>query len=126
MTDVRGHWAQRWILDVARAGVMEVFPNHTFQPAATVRRSDLARVVGISTTACRRRDPAAAARWRGRAVEITDVAAGNAVREAADLAVEAGVIGLDPGGAFSATRAVSGPEAIAAVDRLVALTGGRP
>ena len=32
MTDVRGHWAQRWILDVARAGVMEVFPNHTFQP----------------------------------------------------------------------------------------------
>jgi hypothetical protein len=53
------------------------------------------------------------------------VAAGNAVREAADLAVEAGVINLDPGGAFSASRAVSGPEAIAAVDRLAALTGGR-
>ena len=126
MTDVRGHWAQRWILDVARAGVMEVFPNHTFQPGATVRRSDLARVVGMIHDRVQATDPAGAARWRGRAVEITDVAAGNAVRESADLAVEAGVIGLDPGGAFSATRAVSGREAIAAVDRLVALTGGRP
>jgi tetratricopeptide (TPR) repeat protein len=126
MTDVRGHWAQRWILDVARAGVMEVFPNHTFQPGATVRRSDLARVVGMIHDRVQAADPAAAARWRGRTVEITDVAAGNAVREAADLAVEAGVIGLDPGGAFSAARAVSGQEAIAAVDRLVALTGGRP
>jgi tetratricopeptide (TPR) repeat protein len=123
MTDVRGHWAQRWILDVARAGVMEVFPNHTFQPGTTVRRSDLARVVGLLFAKVQATDPTAAARWRGRTVEITDVAAGNAVREAADLAVEAGILSLDPGGAFSATRAVSGPEAIAAVDRLVALTG---
>jgi tetratricopeptide (TPR) repeat protein len=126
MTDVRGHWAQRWILDVARAGLMEVFPNHTFQPATTVRRSDLARVVGMIHDRVQATDPAAAARWRGRSVEITDVAPGNAVGEAADLAVEAGVLSLDPGGAFSAGRAVSGQEAIAAVDRLVALTGGRP
>jgi tetratricopeptide (TPR) repeat protein len=123
MTDVRGHWAQRWILDVARAGILEVFPNHTFQPGTTVRRSDLARVVALLHARAQAVDPAAAARWRGRSVEITDVATGNAVREAADLAVEAGVMSLDPGGAFSATRAVSGPEAIAAVDRLVALTG---
>ena len=125
MTDVRGHWAQRWILDVARAGVMEVFPNHTFQPGTTVRRADLARVVGLVFAKVQATDPTAAARWRGRTVEITDVASGNAVREAADLAVEAGIISLDPGGAFSASRAVSGPEAIAAVDRLVVLTGGR-
>ncbi|MEO5822365.1 MAG: tetratricopeptide repeat protein [Vicinamibacteraceae bacterium] len=123
MTDVRGHWAQRWILDVSRAGIMEVFPNHTFQPGTTVRRSDLARVVGLLFTRVQASDPGAAGRWRGRTVEITDVAAGNAVREAADLTVEAGILSLDPGGAFSATRAVSGAEAIAAIDRLVALTG---
>jgi tetratricopeptide (TPR) repeat protein len=125
MTDVRGHWAQRWILDVARAGIMEVFPNHTFQPGTVVRRADLARVVGLVHARVEAADPAAAARWRGRAVEITDVAAGNSVREAADLAVESGVMSLDPGGAFSATRAVSGSEAIAAVDRLAALAGIR-
>lgn len=126
MTDVRGHWAQRWILDAARAGVMEVFPNHTFQPGTTVRRSDLARVVALVHERARAADPAAAARWRTRPVEITDVAAGNPVREAADLAVESGVLALDPGGAFSATRAVSGQEAIVAVERLAILAGLRP
>ena len=126
MTDVRGHWAQRWILEVARAGLMEVFPNHTFQPGAAVRRSDLARVVALIHARVVTADAAAAARWRSRSVEISDVAAGNPIREAADLAVEAGVLGLDPGGAFSATRAVSGAEALAAVDRLSALLGLRP
>jgi tetratricopeptide (TPR) repeat protein len=126
MTDVRGHWAQRWILDVARAGVMEIFPNHTFQPATPVRRADLARVVSLVYARARAADANAAARWPGRGSEITDLAAGNPVREAADLAVGAGVMGLDPGGAFSATRVVSGAEAAAAIDRLVALAGGRP
>jgi tetratricopeptide (TPR) repeat protein len=123
MTDVRGHWAQRWILDVARAGLMEVFPNHTFQPGTTVQRSDLARVVAQLFTRVQAADPALAARWRGRSLEIADVAAGNPLREAADLTVEAGVLGLDPGGAFSSTRAVSGQEAIAAVERLAELSG---
>jgi tetratricopeptide (TPR) repeat protein len=126
MTDVRGHWAQRWILDAARAGVMEVFPNHTFQPGTTVRRADLARVVALVHERVRGADPAAAERWRGRAVDNTDVAAGNPVREAADLAVESGVLALDPGGAFSATRAVSGQEAVVAVERLAILAGLRP
>jgi tetratricopeptide (TPR) repeat protein len=127
MTDVRGHWAQRWILDTARAGVMEVFPNHTFQPAVPVRRADLARVVGLVYARARAADPNTAARWRGAVqVDITDLAAGNSVREAADLAVGAGVMGLDPGGAFSATRIVSGAEATTAVDRLATLVGARP
>lgn len=127
MTDVRGHWAQRWILDVARAGVMEVFPNHTFQPAGAVRRADLARVTGLVYARARAADPGAAARWRGAIkVDITDLAAGNTVREAADLAVSAGVMGLDPGGAFSATRVVSGAEATTAIDRMATLVGARP
>lgn len=127
MTDVRNHWAQRWILDVARAGVMEVFPNHTFQPAVAVRRADLARVAGLVYARARVADPVSAARWRGAVkVDITDLAADNTVREAADLAVAAGVMGLDPGGAFSATRVVSGAEATTAVDRMATLVGARP
>ena len=42
ITDTRGSWATPWIMAVTRAGVMEVYPNHTFQPAAVVRRGDLA------------------------------------------------------------------------------------
>ena len=45
-TDVRTHWAAPWILPVTQAGVMEIQPNHTFQPAALVRRDNLAQIVG--------------------------------------------------------------------------------
>ena len=41
ITDTRGSWAVPWIMSVTRAGVMEVYPNHTFQPGAVVRRGDL-------------------------------------------------------------------------------------
>jgi tetratricopeptide (TPR) repeat protein len=45
VTDVSGTWAAPWIAAVLRAGVMEAFPNHTFQPEAGIRRADLAAVV---------------------------------------------------------------------------------
>ena len=34
ITDVRTHWAAIWIMSVARAGVMDPFSNHAFQPRA--------------------------------------------------------------------------------------------
>src|SRR5262245_4824681 len=40
ITDVRAHWATTWIMNVSRAGVMEPYANHTFQPQAVVRRAD--------------------------------------------------------------------------------------
>ena len=45
MTDTRGYWAEPWITQVARAGVIEPFPNHTFQPRTLLRRADLATAV---------------------------------------------------------------------------------
>src|SRR5262249_17005010 len=42
ITDVQAHWAAPWIIAVARAGLMDPFENHTFQPNAVVRRTDLA------------------------------------------------------------------------------------
>ncbi len=38
LTDTRGNWASPWIQAVSRAGIMEAYPNHTFQPNEPVRR----------------------------------------------------------------------------------------
>ena len=45
ITDIRGHWAESWILAVARAGVLDPFENHTFQPRTVVRRVDFAQAM---------------------------------------------------------------------------------
>jgi hypothetical protein len=42
-TDTRTHWAASWFAPVTRAGVMDVFADHTFQPTAILQRGDLAQ-----------------------------------------------------------------------------------
>ena len=112
-TDVRGHWASRWIMDVIRAGVMDVMPNHTFQPRAVVRRSELAltvsRLLAIAGAAPGRAD-------RSR-VSMADVGTGHLSYDDIATAVASGVLALDNGN-FRPSRPVTGREAVDAIGRL--------
>ena len=63
ITDLRGEWAASWILTVARAGVMEPFANHAFQPRTVVRRIDLAEAVDRLLALVAPLKPAAAKAW---------------------------------------------------------------
>jgi Tfp pilus assembly protein PilF len=116
-TDVRGHWASRWIVEVIRAGVMDIFANHTFQPGAVVRRSDLAQAAS-RVLALVGATPSRADRTR---VAMTDVGPGHLRYEDISAAVASGVLSLESG-AFRPSRAVTGQEAVDAVSRLERLT----
>lgn len=122
VTDLRGHWAQTWMEAVTRAGAMEVFPNYTFQPGAPVRRAELADAV--SRTLGVLAPPASLARWDAATPAIADVPSAHLAYPAVRRAVASGVLRLD-GDAFGLLRPVAGSEAIAAVDRLVGITGAR-
>jgi len=125
ITDVRSHWAFPWILPVTQAGFMEVYPNNTFQPGATVRRRDLAfaasRILGVIAA----QKPTLGAAWRAARPRFSDLPTGHLNYPAAALAVAAGVIQTLDNDAFQLSKAVSGEEAISAVDRLLALAEGR-
>jgi tetratricopeptide (TPR) repeat protein len=43
--DISGSWAREHIIRVLGRDIMAVYPNHTFQPGAVVRRGDLARAL---------------------------------------------------------------------------------
>lgn len=124
LTDTRGHWASRYILAAARAGVMEVYPNHTFQPEALVRRVDLANAVGRVLQLIAARDPQLAERWRQARRAFPDLGPRHLSYPVASLAVEAGVMQPAEDGSFQLTRPVSGAEAAAAVRKLRELAGG--
>ncbi len=124
MTDVRGHWAAPWIATTVRAGVLDAFPNHTFQPRSRVRRGELAAALSrvLQLVAANRPDVAAA--WTRPDRRIADVSPGHLMYPAISRVVAAGVLPLLPGGTFQVSRPVSGAEAIAALDRIAALQGG--
>jgi tetratricopeptide (TPR) repeat protein len=123
ITDVRRHWAESFILAVARAGAMEVYPNYTFQPGEPLRRDDFADAV--SRTLAIAAPPAAVAAWDRTAMTIADVPAAHLAFPAVRRAVASGVLRLQDG-AFGLLRPVTGAEAVDAVNRLASVAGGRP
>ncbi len=126
ITDMRGNWAAPWIMAVARAGLMEVYPNHTFLPAALVRRGDLARAASHALSLIASRNPRLASSWRDARRKFPDVSPGHLDYPAASLAVEAGVMSTLEQGTFQLSRPVTGPEALAAVKKLEELSERRP
>lgn len=123
ITDIRGDWAERWITSTARAGVLEPFANHTFQPRAVVRRVDLAQAAARLLSLVAAASPAQASAWQGARGRFTDITTGHLAYPAASMAVASGVMAPAPDGAFQPTRVVTGEEAVAAIEQLQRLAG---
>jgi tetratricopeptide (TPR) repeat protein len=124
VTDVRGHWAARWILPLVRAGWIESLPNHTFQPAGVVRRADLAAIVAAALIDVAAQRPRDLARWRSARPVFADVTRDHAAYNVAAVAVASGVM-IAEDDRFSPARVVSGAELAATISRLDQLQSSR-
>lgn len=121
ITDIRGDWAERWIVNVARAGVMEPYANHTFQPRAVVQRGELAPIAG--RLILRLSPPQQAKAWQTAQTAFSDLSPGHLAYPAASTAVASGAMTSTPDGAFRPSQPVTGAEAMAMVDRVLRLAG---
>ena len=121
VTDTRDHWAQRWILDVTRSGVMEVDAAYRFDPARQARRADLAEVVSAVLDLLAAGNPQAAARWSGGQPAFSDMSSGHLSYPSAARAVTAGVLRVLDDREFRPTQVVDGGGAVDAMDRLAEL-----
>lgn len=124
LTDVRTHWAAQWILPITRAGLMEPMPNHTFQPGAVVRRSDLAQIVWRAIQVLGAHRTADVARWRAARPTLADVPRTHLASAAIASAVASGAMSATDDGRFQPSRPATGAEAIAALARLEQIVGG--
>lgn len=123
ITDVRSHWAATWILAVARAGVMDPFANHAFQPRTLVRRADLAQTVARLLPRAAARDAVQLNTWQAARLKFSDLTASHLAYPAASAAVASGVMQVAVDNAFQPSRPVTGAEAIEAIARIEALAG---
>jgi tetratricopeptide (TPR) repeat protein len=113
--DLSGSWAREHIATVIGLGIMDVYPNHTFQPRATVRRADLARVVSRAL---------ARLGWRWTpGPSPSDMSPSHLDHRAVTRVVGAGLMSLGPDGRFEPRRAVTGGEMVEVVDGLATLVG---
>jgi len=114
ITDVGNSWARQAIRDVVAARILDVYPNHTFQPQALVRRSDLAVAFANAMKALAPGETPD----RPPDVAIVDVPPDHLSYPPVALSVSLGLLPTDQTGEFGPQRFVTGSEAIAATDAL--------
>jgi len=108
--DITGSWARESIATVVGLGIMEVYPNHTFEPRGTVRRADLARA---SSRVLVRLG------WQGGPGPApADMRPSHLDHDAVRRVVGAGLMALGPEGQFEPWRPVGGQEATEVVEAL--------
>jgi len=125
ITDVRDNWAATWIMSVARAGVMEPFSNHAFQPRTVIRRTDLAQAVARLLARIAAQSPARAKAWESARLKFSDLSPSHLAYPAVSIAVASGVMKTVGDNAFQPSRAVTGAEAIEAIAKVQALAESR-
>lgn len=119
-TDIPDSWASAYILPVVRAGILEVFPNYTFQPQAFVDRADLAGALASAFEQFAPEAYEAALRAIRSRESFPDLSRENVSFPAAALSVSLGWLDTGEGGAFEPRRLASGAEAERAVEALAA------
>jgi hypothetical protein len=102
---------------------MEVYPNHTFQPASVVRRADLAHTASSALTMMAGGNPRLSATLQNARGRFPDVPPEHPSYQAASAAVATGVMATTADGTLQLSRPITGQEAVAAIGKLVELSG---
>lgn len=125
ITDVRNNWAATWIMQVARAGIMDPFANHAFQPRSVVRRADLAQAAARLLARVAAQNPAAAKSWEAARLKFSDLSPSHIAYPAASMTIASGVMKTGDNSSFQPSRPVTGADATDAIAKIEALAGLR-
>jgi tetratricopeptide (TPR) repeat protein len=125
ITDVRTSWAATWIMQVARAGVMDPYANHAFQPRAVVRRADLAQAVARLLNRIAEQQPSRGSEWESARLKFTDLSPSHLAYPAASAAVASSVMKMGDNNSFQPSKPVTGADALEAIAKIEALAASR-
>ncbi|HHS13085.1 MAG TPA: tetratricopeptide repeat protein [bacterium] len=112
-TDIEDHWAKTWIEDVIKAGVIDVFPDHTFHPNEKITRANYAQFLQsclILVTG----DQSLATKYIGGGTQrFPDINPSHYAYNAICLAVDRGIMKANTiDGSFGLSDPVSGADAL--------------
>jgi tetratricopeptide (TPR) repeat protein len=119
ITDIQDSWARPEIQTVVGIGAIDAFPNHTFQPAASLTRGELATALARLVRLLNVTLPAAPP------VSASDVSRTNVLFPEIELIVTHGLMTVDESGNFNIYGTVSGESAVQAIERLLDASRGK-
>lgn len=118
--DISTSWAARFILKTAALGILDVYPNHTFQPEKPLNRAETAEILFRLIERLSRTGHRFIQHLPPERIQIGDVSANHFYYRPIIMMISFDIMSLSPGRMFNPDRAVSGREAIRLLDIILA------
>jgi tetratricopeptide (TPR) repeat protein len=119
--DISTSWASRFILHIASLGILDVYPNHTFQPKKVITRAEMAETLFRLIEHLRKKGYSFIQQIPPNKIQISDVSPSNYYYRPILLMISYDIMTLSQERAFNPDQAVSGREAVRLLDLILAL-----
>jgi Tfp pilus assembly protein PilF len=119
--DISTSWASRFILQTASLAILDVYPNHTFQPKKVITRAEMAETLFRLIEHLKRKGYSFIQQIPPNRIQISDVSPSNYYYRPIILLVSYDIMTLSQDRAFNPDKAVSGREATRLLDLILAL-----
>lgn len=119
--DISTSWASQFILHTASLGILDVYPNHTFQPKKVITRAEMAEILFRLVERLKRKGHSFVQQIPPDRIQIADVSPGNYYYRPILLIISYDIMDLTRDRTFNPNQAVSGQEAIKLVELILAL-----
>ncbi|MDD5541688.1 MAG: tetratricopeptide repeat protein [Acidobacteriia bacterium] len=113
LSDLKNHWAGKYLPLIANLNLIPAFPNHQFKPFVTVRRYEVAVAANHLLTLLNRQPPSTSS-----TVRILDVPKTNVHYNAISQVVSLDLMKLDNNNRFRPNESISGEEALQLVNQI--------
>ncbi len=119
--DISTSWASRYILDAASLGLLDVYPNHTFQPNKLLTRAEMAENLHRLIRQLEKQGHRFIQQIPPERIQTEDVSPDNFYYRPIILMISYDLMSLEQGRKFNPDQSVSGTEAIRYLDLILAL-----
>jgi len=119
--DISTSWATKFILKMTSLGILEVYPNHTFQPQKIITRAEMAEILLRFIDFLKKKGCGLIQQFPPERIRISDVSSDNYYHYPITQILSYQIMDLSPGKAFRPDQPVSGQEVVKILDIILSL-----
>lgn len=119
--DISTSWAAKFILQIASLNILDIYPNHTFQPNKIITRAEMAETISRLLNHLQKQGHRFIQQIPPNRINISDVSPDNYYYNPILLMVSYDLMSLAPGKTFNPDRPVPGQEVIRLLDVILGL-----
>jgi len=119
--DISTSWASKFILTTTSFSILEIYPNHTFQPQKIITRAEMTEILLRLINLLKEKGHPLIQQFPPDIIQISDVSPDNYYHDPITQIISYQIMDLDAERAFRPEQPVSGQEAIKTLDIILSL-----